>query len=131
MPAVVVDTDVVSYLFKRDSRAAQFRRLLVGQDTLISFMTLAELHRWSLARSWGGATWSRLERFLRPYEVCFADEYLCHAWAEVVHEANRKGRPLTEADAWIAATALALDIPLVTHNSADYEGVKGLHILST
>jgi predicted nucleic acid-binding protein len=34
------------------------------------------------------------------------------------------------ADAWIAATALALGVPLVTNNPSDYGGVDRLTILS-
>jgi predicted nucleic acid-binding protein len=34
------------------------------------------------------------------------------------------------ADAWIAATALALNCPLVTHDAADFAGVPGLKIIS-
>lgn len=45
---VVVDTDVVSYLFKSDTRAQLYRPLLMGKLPLISFMTLAELDRWAL-----------------------------------------------------------------------------------
>lgn len=43
MPAVVIDTDVVSFRFKKDSRAALFQKHLLGCDWIISFMTLAEL----------------------------------------------------------------------------------------
>jgi len=32
------------------------------------------------------------------------------------------------ADAWIAATALLYDVPLLTHNKADYLGVPGLQL---
>jgi hypothetical protein len=42
MPVVVVDTDVVSFRFKKDTRARLYRRHLIGQDPLIAFMTLAE-----------------------------------------------------------------------------------------
>jgi tRNA(fMet)-specific endonuclease VapC len=34
------------------------------------------------------------------------------------------------ADAWIAATALLYDVPLITHNRGDYLGVPGLRIIS-
>ena len=51
--AVVVDTDVVSYLFKSDTRASLYRPHLDGQLPIISFMSLAELERWTLARGWG------------------------------------------------------------------------------
>jgi predicted nucleic acid-binding protein len=44
--------------------------------------------------------------------------------------ARRQGRPIQTADAWIAATALHLGVPLVTHNPADYAGVSGLTVLT-
>jgi tRNA(fMet)-specific endonuclease VapC len=48
--AIVVDTDVLSYLFKGDTRGDLYRPHLDGQVLLISFMTLAELDRWALAQ---------------------------------------------------------------------------------
>ena len=39
MNPVVVDTDVVSYLFKNDSRAQRFLPLLRDRAVIISFMT--------------------------------------------------------------------------------------------
>src|SRR5687768_2352667 len=39
-------------------------------------------------------------------------------------------RRCAPAHAWIAATALLLDVPLVTHNGAHYRGVEGLRVLS-
>ena len=53
MPSVVVDTDVVSFLFKRDQRADLYRPYLEGNLLVISFMSLAELDRWALERNWG------------------------------------------------------------------------------
>lgn len=40
------------------------------------------------------------------------------------------GRTLPFADSWIAATALSLGLPLVTHNRADFEGIAGLTVVS-
>ena len=61
MAVVVVDTDVVSYLFKSDSRALAYEEHLAGNERLVSFMTLAELDRWSLARHWGSPRKLKLE----------------------------------------------------------------------
>jgi predicted nucleic acid-binding protein len=33
-------------------------------------------------------------------------------------------------DAWVAATALAYGLPLVTNNPSDYTGVAGLTVIS-
>jgi predicted nucleic acid-binding protein len=130
MPLVVVDTDVVSFRFKKDSRARLYKRHLIGRDPVIAFMTLAELHAWALERRWGAARQAELVRHLRQYEVYHEDDALCRLWAEVWTRARRKGTPMQVADSWIAATALALDVPLVTHNPADFEGVSGLSVLS-
>jgi predicted nucleic acid-binding protein len=130
MASVVVDTDVISLAFKKDSRIRGFRRHLIGRDWIISFMTLAELELWALGRNWGHATRERLERHLQAYQVQYSDRQLCRLWAEVTRGAQRKGRPIEVADAWHAATALAFDVPLVTYNPTDYAGIEGLTVLS-
>jgi predicted nucleic acid-binding protein len=53
MKAAIVDTDVVSMLFKGDTRSLAYRVHVTGRLLGISFMTLAELERWSLERGWG------------------------------------------------------------------------------
>jgi tRNA(fMet)-specific endonuclease VapC len=128
--AVVVDTDVVSYLFKDDSRARWYRPRLVGQVRVLSFMAIAELEKWALMHRWGATRRQRLESYLRAFEIQDSDVPLCRRWAEVMVLANRKGRPLEMADAWHAATALALGVPLMTHNANDYAGVDGLTMLT-
>jgi predicted nucleic acid-binding protein len=130
MDAVVVDTDVVSYQFKGDTRARAYRAHLRGRRLVISFMTLAELERWALERNWGPRERARLRRFLLRFTLEPFNRALCRKWAEVVVSARRRGRPIDTADAWIAATALQLGVPLVTHHVGDYAGVSGLAILS-
>ncbi len=130
MGMVVVDTDVVSFIFKRDRRARSFRRHLLGQTLVISFMTLAELRAWPLIHRWGPINRDRLELHLRKYAVYFADEALCQCWAEVISQRRLQGRPIDIADAWIAATAITLGVPLVTHNANDFADVEGLTVLS-
>ena len=48
MNAAIVDTDVVSMLFKGDTRAQRYRAHLAGRLLGVSFMTLAELDDGSL-----------------------------------------------------------------------------------
>ncbi|HWG41741.1 MAG TPA: hypothetical protein VN688_03075 [Gemmataceae bacterium] len=64
MGTVVMDTDVVSFLFKKDTRARLFQRHLVGQQWMISFMTVAELELWALRHQWGATRKARLEQYL-------------------------------------------------------------------
>ena len=53
MTRVVVDTDVVSFIFKNHPIGALYEADLAGCTLLISFMTLAELDRWAI-QSGGG-----------------------------------------------------------------------------
>ena len=126
----VVDTDVVSYLYKGDSRAALYHTHLFGQVLIISFQTRAELNRWVLAANWGERRRQHLESRLRRYIVEHSSDSLCMRWGEAMDSARRNGLPISPSDAWVAATALQLNVPLVTHNRAHYVGVNGLMIIS-
>jgi predicted nucleic acid-binding protein len=125
----VVDTDVISYLFRRDTRAALFQPYLTGALLGVSFMTIAELDRWAIQRHWGAARQERMAAFLVQFTIVLVDRALCRTWAEVSDRARRNGRPIQTADAWIAATAISLGVPLVTHNPSDYAGVDNLRLL--
>lgn len=130
MTGVVLDTDVVSFLFKNDSRANLYRNHLRGKHPVISFMTVAELDRWGLARDWGRARLAQMSAHLRKFVVHPYNRDLCRFWAEVSEEAKQNGHPIGCADAWIAATARLHNIPLITHNGKDYRGVRRLHVIS-
>ena len=130
MNAAIVDTDVVSMLFKGDSRALRYRAHISGRLLGISFMTLAELERWPLERGWGSVRRAELAQHLTRYVVIPASRELCAKWAEVSWEARRKGRPIQTADAWVAASALHYQVPLITNNPSDYEMLERLELLS-
>ncbi len=130
MSAVVVDTDVVSYLFKSHSIAFQYLSDIKDRAAIVSFMTVAELDRWVLEANWGEARRSRLREYLERFVVLPYDRILCAKWAEVTVAAEARGRRIECADAWIAATALIAGAPLITHNRNDYLGVPGLTLIS-
>ncbi len=130
MSGLIVDTDVVSFLFKNDSRAEDYLRFLEGQLCFISFMTEAEMELWTLIAGWGPPRIARFQQFLRLFTVVPSSRDLVVAWAQVMSASRKRGRRLETADAWIAATALLHDVPLVTHNASDYEGVPDLRIIT-
>ena len=131
MQRVVVDTDVISFCFKNDSRFGSYATAILGKQLVMSFMSLAELCLWQQLRNWSTP---RRENFFsemdRLYVVYPVDRVLCFMWAELRATANRQGRVLETADAWIAATARVLDVPLVTHNKKDFDYLPGLTIIS-
>ena len=121
MPAVVVDTCVVSYLFRGDTRASLYNPHLAGNTLVISFMTLAELHRWALERDWGPRRRAEMDAYLRRYVVYPFNRALCMQWAVTKDRTQRDGRRMGTADAWVAATALLYGIPVVTNNRRHFE----------
>jgi predicted nucleic acid-binding protein len=127
---VVVDTDVVSYLFKGDTRAEAYRQHLQGKTLAISFMTVAELYQWAYVRNWGERRLTRLEDRLRSYVIVPYDLALCKQWARICADRQNLGKPISVQDAWIAATALRHGCPLVTHNSEDFASIPGLTVIS-
>lgn len=125
----VADTDVVSNSFRGDTGAEPFRPFLASQEVAISFMTMAELDLWALSRKWGARRQTLLAEFLDQFIVVMADRDLCRVWATVVGQTRADGRPIPASDAWIAATAISLGVPLLTHNRAHFAGVAGLIVL--
>ena len=128
MKPVVLDTDVVSFLFKSDTRAQIYLPELQDRQWFISFMTEAELEQWALLANWSEKRVDWLRLFLSRFVVVPSSHDLVLKWAEAMVAARRNGRRIETADAWIAATALLYDVPLLTHNKADYLGVPGLRL---
>ncbi len=130
MPPCVVDTDVVSFLFKNSGLASLYHQHVTGKLLLISFMTVAELDRWALQHNWGPARTALMEAHLQQFVVHPSDRDLSRLWARVIDGERRNGRVISTADAWIAATALLNNIPLVSHNRRDFEKIAGLNLIS-
>ena len=128
--SAVVDTDVVSFLFKNDSRAQLYLPLLRNRKLLVSLMTEAELEQWILLAKWGAVRVQRFQAFMTGFASVPSSRDLILRWADVMVAARANGRRIESADAWIAATALLYGAALITHNPKDYSGVPRLNVLS-
>lgn len=128
MATILLDTDVFSFVLKGDSRASAYAQLIQGQRLVLSFMTVAELFQWARVRRWGNRRISHLEQALTTYLIVPADIEMCRLWGQVRAERQSIGLPISPQDAWIAATALRHNLPLVTHNAADFEKIASLDV---
>ena len=130
MNPCLVDTDVISILFRNgDRRMAACEQAVVGRESVIAFMTLAELLVWPRRNNWGAVRTSALRDYLADYTVLLPDEETCGVWSEITVECKLAGRPILPNDAWIAAIARQWDLDLVTANFGDYAGVSGLKLI--
>lgn len=127
---MLIDTNVLSYIYKSDSRAEAYKPHLVGQPWYASFITVAELYRWPFARDWSDHRRRQLQAFVQSRLVILPfTEKLALTWAELTGRTMR-GHPMSLGDSWIAATALHYRLPLVTHNARHFEGVPGLVVIT-
>ena len=128
---LVVDTDVASFIFKwHPEFAPRYVGVIRGAELVVSFMTLAEMRQGALDANWGPRKRDVLETYLADFSVLHSDGLLCSTWAAVRNESVRKGRQMSSADAWIAATALVLSAPVVTNNPRDYRHIEKLQLVS-
>lgn len=128
MLTILLDTDVVSFLLKGDSRAAAYMPMIQGNRLALSFMTVAELFQWAAIRKWGTQRVMRLEQTLSMYVIVPVDIELCRIWGSLRAERQAAGHTIAPQDAWIAATALRHNLSLITHNASDYQGIAHLDV---
>ena len=125
----LLDTNIVSFMVKNDSRYLLYEQHTVGWDLAISFMTRGELFEWPLHAKWSEKRTRSMERFIDAnFIVLHSDEDMCRHFAYVRHQ--RRAQPIPNDDAWIAATALRFGLELVTHNPKDFQGIRGLRVIS-
>ena len=128
--AVLVDTDVFPFIFKNDSRRDLYKPYLEDQFPYISFMTFAELKDWTLKHNWGVKLIAELDEALKQYSIQHSNPQICKLWSEVVDESRRKGRQISTSDAWVAATAISLDVPLISHNARHFKHIERLELIT-
>jgi tRNA(fMet)-specific endonuclease VapC len=72
---------------------------------------------------------SKWEAFLGPFFVLPSTPEVCWRYGRAYRHLRDNGSLIGSNDLWIAATALANDMPLVTRNVADFRRVPSLEVL--
>ncbi len=114
----LADTSVFIGLESERFDASQFANFEWG----ISVVTLGELRLGVLQARGPEAASRRLSTYqlAQRFEALPVDESVADAWALLVSRLREAGLKVPINDAWIAATAIAHDIPIVTQD-ADYD----------
>lgn len=120
---VMLDTDSCIYFInRRKGMTAQ----AAPHDCGISAVVLGELEFGILNSQKPAANRARLLNFLGSVSVLSLGEAEAMAYASI--RLGMKSQLIGRNDMWIAAHALALNLPLVTHNTREFSRVPGLTI---
>ena len=121
----MLDTDTCIYARRRP---AGFVPKLPLRDCGISVIVLGELE-WGVERSRRVAeNRDGLRDLLAALQVIDVDAAVARGYGQLRAHLRAIGQPIGPNDLWIAAHALALDVPLITHNLSEFRRVPGLSV---
>lgn len=129
--AVLIDTSVIVDAERRGG--TRLRAVTGGEDRAISVVTASELlhgvHRAADATV-RMRRLSYVERVIERLEPLPISMHVARAHAEIWARLEADGALIGAHDLWIAATALAHGMPVVTLNARHFERVPGLQVLA-
>jgi predicted nucleic acid-binding protein len=132
---VVVDTGVFGANLAPAGQALTFayRSLLQERRMAISFITDVELRFGATLAKWGQQRLQRLDAAIGRAKTIWPGPDLVHRYVALrtwcVRSGHGLGQKDHEADRWVAATALWLNVPLVAHDGIFFD-VDGLELLT-
>lgn len=96
----------------------------------VSAITLGELRLGVLQAQNPEAVSRRLSAYqlAQRFEVLAVDEAVSEVWALLISGLRAAGRKAPINDSWIAATAIAHGVPIVTQD-ADYDAIADLEVI--
>lgn len=121
-----LDTNTIIYFLKGQGNVS--KKLFSKQPSQITIPSLVvfELEYGVKKSAHPRRNQNTLEEFLRPFSVLPFDEKVANIAAKIRYDLGKIGTPIGPIDTLIAATAMANDKTLVTHNVKEFKRVKGL-----
>ena len=126
MRATIADTSV--FIARETGRPVDFRS--IPDQVAVSVVTIGELQVGVLAAGGLDERLRRLDTLERAlaFDPLPIDDRVALAWAGLRVTLRDGGRRMPVNDSWIAATAIAHDLAVVTQDD-DYDGIPGLEVV--
>ena len=129
MTESLVDTDILSFYFKGDSKVVdKFNDYLKEFDVInVSIITYYEIL--------GGLRFKKAERQIKEFEEFVSNNTIIHISeqsaklsGDIYADLRQKGITIGTSDILIAGIATENELTLVTNNERHYESIRGLKI---
>ncbi len=128
MNPYLLDTQIVSYIYNKHPFADLYSEFLVPKNLLfVALQSKAEVILGSKHRNWGPQRANDLLMSLNhDYRVVLPTDETGAIWADLMSISRKQGREFSVQDAWVAATAVSFELPLITHDNdfLEYPGLK-------
>ncbi len=116
--ALLVDTDVFSFLAHRREHAEPFRPIVEGRLLALSFATVGEVYYGAAHAGWGQRRLRDLASALSRYTILPGTFEIARRFGDIKAAFLDQ---FDERDMWIAATAMAHELSIVTNNLRHFE----------
>ena len=129
---VVLDTNVLSELVKPTPNASVSQMILDAPagSLFASEVTRYELRYGALMHPRPEHLWARIQALILPIPTWLnVTAEISERTAVIAATLDRQGRTIGAIDPFIAATALVLGCPVVTHNVRHFEIIDGLQVI--
>tara|TARA_B100000508_G_C11456760_1_gene277108 strand:- start:129 stop:587 length:459 start_codon:yes stop_codon:yes gene_type:complete len=146
MKNIVIDTCVFIHIVRDTTTGKRCIEALEKYDEaaniIVSVVTKAELESFIIQNNWSKPKIDRLNKILEEItyiDIANADHLLIDSYTGIDAFSKRKikdrngnllsgsARKMGKNDLWIAATAFALDVPLMT-TDGDFDHLNGIHL---
>lgn len=143
MKNILVDTCVIIHIIRQSITGknciAELKKFDENPNLIISVVTKGELESFAKQNKWGQNKLTQLKMFLDQatyVDIENADQTLLDAYSDIDSFSKRKtadkkgnllngsAKKMGKNDVWIAATALAIDIPVIT-TDGDFDHLNG------
>lgn len=123
-----LDTNTVIHFFKRKGNVAERLLATPPSEVALPAVVLFELERGARKHTGGEGRIERLARFIATVHVLPFDQRAASFAAEITLHLESIGQAIGPLDTLIAATAMAQNLTLVTHNTREFSRVPGLKL---
>ena len=125
----LLDTNICVFALRNRPRAvADHIRQTADEDIAVSTVTDAELRHGADKSDQPDVNHDKINKLLMPFEILAFDSGAADAYGEIRAALERQGKPIGPFDMLLAAHAVSKGLIFVTHNTSEFQRVKGLQL---